>query len=48
MHVVMLLYPGMTQLDLTGPFEVLVQFKDSLCISSQKTAIRSSIRAACG
>jgi cyclohexyl-isocyanide hydratase len=28
MHVVMLLYPGMTQLDLTGPFEVLVQFKE--------------------
>jgi cyclohexyl-isocyanide hydratase len=28
MHVVMLLYPGMTQLDLTGPYEVLVQFKE--------------------
>ena len=28
MDVVMLLYPGMTQLDLTGPYEVLVQFKE--------------------
>ena len=28
MHVVMLLYPRMTQLDLTGPYEVLVQFEE--------------------
>lgn len=28
MHVVMLLYPRMTQLDLTGPFEVLTRFKE--------------------
>ncbi len=28
MHVVMLLYPRMTQLDLTGPFEVLTGFKE--------------------
>ncbi len=28
MHVVMLLYPRMTQLDLTGPFEVLSHFKE--------------------
>ena len=27
-NVVMLLYPNMTQLDLTGPYEVLVQFKE--------------------
>jgi cyclohexyl-isocyanide hydratase len=28
MHVVMLLYPGLTQLDLTGPFEVLTRFRE--------------------
>jgi cyclohexyl-isocyanide hydratase len=28
MHVVMLLYPRLTQLDLTGPYEVLAQFKE--------------------
>ena len=28
MHVVMLLYPRMTQLDLTGPFEVLSRFEE--------------------
>jgi len=28
MNVVMLLYPNMTQLDLTGPFEVLAQFEE--------------------
>ena len=28
MHVVMLLYPRLTQLDLTGPYEVLVQFQE--------------------
>ena len=28
MHVVMLIYPGMTQLDLTGPFEVFSRFKE--------------------
>ena len=28
MHVVMLAYPGMTQLDLTGPFEVLARFPE--------------------
>ena len=28
MHVVMLAYPGMTQLDLTGPFEVFARFKE--------------------
>lgn len=28
MHVVMLLYPNLTQLDLTGPYEVLARFKE--------------------
>ena len=28
MNVVMLMYPGMTQLDLTGPFEVFSRFKE--------------------
>jgi cyclohexyl-isocyanide hydratase len=28
MNVVMLLYPGLTQLDLTGPFEVLARLKE--------------------
>ena len=28
MNVVMLLYPDMTQLDLTGPFEVFSRFKE--------------------
>ncbi|RDJ20450.1 DJ-1/PfpI family protein [Bosea caraganae] len=28
MHVVMLLYPRLTQLDLTGPFEVLARFRE--------------------
>ena len=28
MHVVMLAYPNMTQLDLTGPFEVFTRFKE--------------------
>ncbi|SNT18681.1 MULTISPECIES: DJ-1/PfpI family protein [unclassified Azospirillum] len=28
MNVVMLLYPGLTQLDLTGPFEVLTRLKE--------------------
>ncbi|HUB64499.1 MAG TPA: DJ-1/PfpI family protein [Methylocella sp.] len=37
MHVVMLLYPRMTQLDLTGPYEVLVQFEElSLHLVSKK------------
>lgn len=28
MHVIMLAYPNMTQLDLTGPFEVFTRFKE--------------------
>ncbi|HEV7259875.1 MAG TPA: DJ-1/PfpI family protein [Bosea sp. (in: a-proteobacteria)] len=28
MHVVMLLYPNLTQLDLTGPYEVLARYKE--------------------
>jgi cyclohexyl-isocyanide hydratase len=28
MHVVMLAFPNMTQLDLTGPFEVFTRFKE--------------------
>ncbi|MGH6868670.1 MAG: DJ-1/PfpI family protein, partial [Methylocella sp.] len=28
MHVVMLLYPRVTQLDLTGPFEVFARFEE--------------------
>jgi cyclohexyl-isocyanide hydratase len=28
MDVVMLLYPRMTQLDLTGPYEVLARFEE--------------------
>jgi len=28
MHVVMLAYPGMTQLDLTGPYEVFARFRE--------------------
>lgn len=28
MHVTMLLYPGLTQLDLTGPFEVFARFSE--------------------
>ena len=28
MHVIMLLYPRLTQLDLTGPFEVFARFKE--------------------
>jgi len=28
MHVVMLLYPNLTQLDLTGPYEILARYKE--------------------
>jgi cyclohexyl-isocyanide hydratase len=39
MHVVMLAYPRMTQLDLTGPFEVLGKFKElSLHLAWKDTA----------
>lgn len=38
MHVVMLAYPGMTQLDLTGPFEVLARFPELTIHLSWKSA----------
>ena len=48
MQVVMLLYPRLTQLDLTGPYEVLARFEELTLHLVWKNLDASPIRAACG